>query len=166
MARDHARTYVSIWGTDFTHLSAEAQRLYWVITSQHNLTYCGVLDYIPNRLANLAKDTDADDVQRALNELESSRHVVVDYDTSEILIRTFVRWDGLLDSPNVTKAMLKARALIMSDRLREALDTEISKAFKADPKRAGWKGFKAADGTLYNRLCGRGSGKGSERGSA
>lgn len=167
MARDHARIQVSIWSDpDFRALGADAQRMYLVILSQARLTYCGALDYLPSRLAVLADDETADSVETAVKRLEDARYVVVDRDTHELLIRTFVRHDGLLGSPNVTKAMLKDRATLLSEPLRHVLDDELRRAYREDPKLAGWKGFKAAEPDLFAEVSRKGFAKGSERGSA
>lgn len=166
MARDHARIQVALWSDpDFRALSCEAQRMYLVILSQPRLSYCGSLDYLPSRLAVLAADETPDDVEQAVKALESHRYVVVDRDTHELLVRTFVRHDGLLGSPNVTKAMLKDRAALLSEPLRHVLDDELRRAYRNDPRAAGWKGFKAADPELFAEVARKGFGKGSEKGS-
>jgi hypothetical protein len=165
MARDHARIFVSIWtDPDFRRLERDAQRLYLLLASQANLTYCGSLDYIPARLTTLAADEDADTLQAAMNTLESKRFVVVDYQMSELLVRSFVRHDGLLASPNMTKAMVKARAAMLSDGLREALDEELRRAYREDPKAKGWAGFKQAAPELFKEVSAKGSQKGLAKG--
>ena len=166
MARDHARVMLSIWSDgDFKALAKDAQRMYLVLLTQPSLRYCGVLDYLPSRLARLATDETEDDVEKAVATLAETSHVIVDYETSEALIRTYIRHDGLLSSPNMVKAMLKDRSQVISDMLRIAIDNELSKAFQADPKAPGWKGFKAADPVLYETLSHPIAGKGSRKGS-
>lgn len=165
MARDHARIQVGLWSDpDFRTLSTAAQRMYLVILSQPRLSYCGTLDYLPTRLAVLAADETPEDVEQAVKGLEAARYVVVDRDTHELLVRTFVRHDGLLGSPNVTKAMLKDRAGLLSEPLRNVLDDELRRAYRDDPKLAGWKGFKAADSELFAEVSRKGFPKGSEKG--
>lgn len=166
MARDHARIQVAIWSDpDFRTLGVDAQRMYLVLLSQPRLSYCGSLDYLPTRLAALAADESPETVDQAVKTLEGHRYVVVDRDTHELLIRTFVRHDGLLSSPNVTKAMLKDRGCLLSEPLRHVLDDELRTAYAADPKAAGWKGFKAAEPELFQQVSGKGSPKGSGKGS-
>lgn len=166
MARDHARIQVALWSDpDFRTLSCDAQRMYLVLLSQPRLSYCGSLDYLPTRLAVLAVDESPEDVETAIKTLEGSRYVVVDRDTHELLVRTFVRHDGLLGSPNVTKAMLKDRACLLSEPLRNVLDDELRRAYRDDPRAAGWKGFKAADPELFAEVSRKGLPKGSEKGS-
>jgi hypothetical protein len=167
MARDHFRLQVSIWGDDdFKALQRDPQRMYMTLCSQANLSYCGVMDYIPRRLALLAKDETEDSVQAAVKHLEAERFVVVDLDTYELLIRSFVRWDGLLDSPNMTKAMLKARSAVISGHLRDVIDVELARAYSDDPKKSGWKGLRDAAPDLFQKVMEMGSRKGSEKGSS
>lgn len=167
MARDHARILVAIWADrDFRKLCRNAQRMYLLLCSQARLTYCGTLDYLPGRLATLAEDEDEGSVEEAVGFLEDGRFVVVDRTTSEVLVRSFVRHDGLLGSPNVTKAMLKDRAALLSDDLRAVLDDELARAYRDDPKAKGWAGFKQAEPELFEQVSGKGSVKASRKGSA
>jgi hypothetical protein len=166
MARDHGRVFVSIWADpDFRKLDREAQRMYLLLMTQARLTYCGALDYMPGRLATLAADEDEESIQKAVNTLEMARFVVGDYVTSELLVRSFVRHDGLLSSPNMTKAMLKDRAALLSDCLRDAVDSELRRAYRDDPKMKGWGGFKQAAPDLFRLISAKGSGNPSEKGS-
>lgn len=162
MARDHGRIYTRIWADPaFRALNRDPQRLYLLLISQDKLTYCGSLDYIPKRLCSLAKDEDEDTLQAALKTLEATRFVVTDYEMDEVLVRSFVRHDGLLGSPNMTKAMLKDRASMMSDRLRDAVDKELRRAYQDDPKAKGWAGFKQAEPDLFKEVSAKGLQKGS-----
>lgn len=167
MARDHGRVFVSIWADpDFRKLDREAQRMYLLLVTQARLTYCGALDYMPGRLATLAADEDEESIQKAINTLEASRFVIGDYVTSELLVRSFVRHDGLLGSPNMTKAMLKDRAALLSDVLRDAVDAELHRAYLDDPKAKGWAGFKQAAPELFKQISAKGSGNPSAKGQA
>lgn len=166
MARDHGRIHVAIWADPaFRALERDPQRMYLLLVSQARLTYCGALDYLPGRLATLAADEDEQTVDHAVKVLEGERFVLVDRTTQELLVRSFVRHDGLLGSPNMTKAMLKDRAALLSDDLRTAVDRELARAFRDDPKAKGWAGFKQADAELFKQVSAKGSGKGSQKGS-
>lgn len=165
MARDHARIYVAIWADpDFRALERDPQRMYLLLVSQARLTYCGALDYLPGRLATLGADEDQASVNRAVRVLEAKRFVVVDRETQEVLVRSFIRHDGLLKTPNVVKAMLKDRAALLSDSLRDVVDAELKRAYGEDPKLAGWKAFKVAQPELFKVISAKGSVKGSEKG--
>lgn len=166
MPRDHARVQTTIWSDPhFRELPSQAQRAYLMIVSLPGLSYCGSIDYIPTRWAMMAPDLDADSVDEAVATLARNHYVLLDAATSELLVRTFVRHDGLLKMANVTKAMLKDRAALMSDDLRKAIDRELGKAYREDPKLAGWKAVKEVDPDLHSRVTGKGSPKGSAKGS-
>lgn len=158
MARDHARIQVAIWSDpDFRRLDSTAQRMYLLLLSQPRLSYCGSLDYLPTRYAMLAPDEDDLSVEQAVKRLEADRYVVVDRESHELLIRSYVRHDGLLASPNVTKAMVKDRAALLSEMLRAVVDDELNRAYLEDSKRLGWKGLRAYDEGLFRKVSGRGA---------
>ncbi|HEY3559634.1 MAG TPA: hypothetical protein VGL05_19330 [Kribbella sp.] len=143
MARDHARIMVSIWGDDdFKALRAPQQHAFFVLLSQPRLSYCGVVDYLPGRFAALSKGMTAASVETTVEGLEKASYVVVDADTQELLVRSFVRHDGLLQSPNVTKAMAKDYGQIISPRIRAAVLAELQRARRDEPDLAGWKAIK------------------------
>jgi hypothetical protein len=143
MARDHARIKVNIWGDeDFKELRAPQQHAYFMLTTQARLSYAGVLDYIPSRLARLAKGLTEAAVETMIEGLEKARYVVVDHDTQELLVRSYVRHDGLLESPNVSKAMAKDYGEVISPRIRAAILVELQRAHRDDPGMSGWKGIK------------------------
>lgn len=153
MARDHARIKVSIWGNeDFKELRAPHQHAYFVLTTQAKLSYCGVLDYIPSRLAKLAKGLTEATVESMVEGLEKARYVVLDRDTQECLIRSYVRHDGLLESPNISKAMAKDYGEVISPRIRAAVLIELQRAYLEDSKLAGWRGIKEKFPTLMEEI--------------
>lgn len=126
MARDHARIICAIWrDPEFTMLSKDAQRLYMLLLSQPKLSLCGGLDYTPGRWAQMAGDDHVAAVEDAVTELEEGRFVLVDGDAAELVIRSFVKNDGISDSANLIQAMWKAWAGIYSDDLRQALVWEL-----------------------------------------
>lgn len=126
MARDHARIDVSIWDDpDFINLSAEAQRLYLFLLSQRDLSYCGALPLRVRRWARHSASATPDSIAAALGELDGARMVVVDHDAEEVLIRSFIRRDGLWKSPNVLAAALREAFEVASVVLRTALAAEL-----------------------------------------
>lgn len=143
MARDHARIKVNIWGDeDFKELRAPQQHAYFMLTTQARLSYAGVLDYIPSRLARLAKGLTEAAVETMIEGLEKARYVVLDRDTQELLVRSYVRHDGLLESPNMSKAMARDYGEVISPRIRAAILTELQRAFREDSGMSGWKGIR------------------------
>ncbi|MEV6448476.1 hypothetical protein [Amycolatopsis sp. NPDC051716] len=128
MARDHARIYVRIWNDeDFRELSLPAKMLYLQLMSQQKLSYAGVLDLAMKRWAGPHPDLDTPEVRAALDELDYARFVVVDHDTEELLVRTFIRNDELYKQPNVLRGALRVAFDIESPKLRAALAVELRK---------------------------------------
>lgn len=165
MARDHARIKVDIWSDpDFRALPANAQHAYLMYLSQPRLSYCGVMDYLPNRFTKLSAKATTRTVTAATKALESHGFVVVDDETGELLIRTFVRHDGLLSSPNMTKAMVKDYLAVLSEPLRHVIEDELSRAYAEKPDLAGWKGMGDSCPILHAMVTRKGSTKGSSNG--
>lgn len=165
MPRDHARIYTSIWSDeDFRDLPASAQHMWFTLLSQPRLSYCGVLDYLPTRLARLSKKSTPRSIQSAVSVLAQHNFTVTDDETGELLLRSFVRHDGLLAQPNVTKAMAKDYESVLSDSLREAIEAELSRAYADDPQAKGWAALADAFPELHAKATRKGSQKGSSNG--
>ena len=128
MAHDYARIKASIWSDpDFAALPASVQRVYLVITSQSELTLCGIVQPSPKRWARYAPDTTVEDIEKAILVLGEQRFTVSDDDTDELLVRSFVRHDVALDSDNALVGMSKAYEAIHSEGLRKVLMEELRK---------------------------------------
>lgn len=131
MARDHGRILVQIWSDpDWTRLTEAAQRAYILALSQPDLSYAGVLATRYKRWSGFAANSSVPKIKRAMRELEVARFVMVDDATEEMWIRTFVKHDGILTYPNVTKAMVKAYRAIQSQAIREAFVAELGDEFQ------------------------------------
>ncbi len=119
MARNHAKILTTIW-TDpaWVALGSEAQRIYMLALSQPNLSYAGVVPYTARRWRILSRDSSLAAISRAVNELVTSGFVVVDESTEEMVIRTFLKHDGVFKSPNIIRAMWKDYRAIMSPLVR------------------------------------------------
>lgn len=153
MARKFAQIHVAIWSDhDFKSLSPAEQHMYFVLLSQPRMNLCGVLDYIPSRLAMCSDEWSVDDVESLVKKLEARRYVVVDYDTREIMLRSFIRNDGLLKSNTITKGAAVDYGEVMSDKLRTTLDKELIRAYQIDPDLAGWQGLHEANPVLFERV--------------
>lgn len=119
MARSHGKILASIWqDRDFKALSAEAQRMYFVLLSQPKLSLVGVLDYQPVKWSKLASDTTPDSMHAAIDWLEDKRYVLIDRDTDELLIRTFVVHDLTRLNVNLVKGVWSAWKAVESPLLR------------------------------------------------
>jgi len=153
MARKYAQIQVSIWSDeDFKELDDAYQHMYFVLLSQPRMNLCGVLDFIPARLARVSYKLTADDVLHRVKWLEAKRYVVVDEDTSELLIRSFVRNDGMIRNPKVSVGMATDYAEVMSQKLRDAIDVELVRCYRDDPEATGWKAIERANPVLYRNV--------------
>lgn len=133
MSRDQANLRIDMWAdSDWRELSEPAQRLYMLLLSNATLTYAGVADWRPNRLVALSASSTIEGIRHAASELQRKRFVCVDERTEEVLIRSFVKHDGLMARPNLVAAMSKAYGNIHSKRIREIFAFEIQKLRKRD----------------------------------
>ncbi|MFE9949334.1 hypothetical protein ACFYRJ_17585 [Streptomyces sp. NPDC005531] len=128
MARGHGRILTSIWeDTDFLALDEREQRLYLFLISQPNLNHAGLLDLTLRRWSRKARGLTVAELEKRIGTLEDARFVVVDDDTEELLIRSFVRNDGVWRMPKVMGAMVSGALEISSWRLRAALLAEVDR---------------------------------------
>lgn len=133
MARDRASIRLDMWADeDWRKLSAEAQRLYMLLLSHPTLSYAGVADWRPGRIAQLSADTTPADVERAATELEQAAFVLRDETTEEVLIRSFIKHDGLMKQPKLVVSMTTAFAAIASSKIREVVAFEVQKLYDRD----------------------------------
>lgn len=139
MARDHARVNVSVWGSSqFRGLSPKAQHLYFALVTSPGLSYVGVADWRPNRLAALSEGWTARSVEEAAKELEKARTVVIDRDTEEALIRRWMKYDGLINQPRMAVSAANAYAATASARLRGVIVHELRRLRDEEPDLKGW----------------------------
>lgn len=151
--RDHGRIFLSIWDDDdWCALPPDAQHLWIAFMTSRHLSYAGVLTYTANRFTRLAKGLTVRKIEATVATLEAHRFVVVDRETAELLVRSFVRRDGMLSQPNVCKAMVSAYTMIESDALREVLLEELRRAYREDPEAKGWKGVAEINERLLDEI--------------
>lgn len=128
MARGHGRILTSIWDDDdFLDLDPGEQRLYLFLISQPNLNHAGLLDLTLRRWSRKARGLNSAEVEKLLQALEAARFIVIDDDTEELLIRSFIRNDGVWRMPKVMGAMVAGALEISSRRLRRALLAEVDR---------------------------------------
>lgn len=140
MAREHARIQTDIWiDDDFLDLTGPAQHLYFVLTTQMTLSFCGVLNWHPGRISQLAAGWTIEAVEEAASELSDARYIVIDETTGEALVRSFIRNDGLLTSPNISKAMYRTFSEIGSRNLRGVVVFELNRLNIEQPNLKGWE---------------------------
>lgn len=128
MARTHGRIQTAIWkDADFIAMDERAQRLYLFLTSQDDLSHAGLIPLRVKRWASKSPSLDEAGLMAALAVLERERFVVVDHATEELLIRTFVRNDGVYKQPKVMIRMREDARQIESRKLRAAFLVELDR---------------------------------------
>lgn len=131
MARDEARIFAAVWKDEpFLALPPTAQRLYFFLLSQPDLSYCGLLALRERKWARSAAGlTDADIMAdlKTLAAAEPKPFVVVDEETEEVFVRSLIRRDGIWKQPNLMKAAREAAKLIESSAIRSALVAELKR---------------------------------------
>ncbi len=133
MARSEARVSVDIWNDpDFRALPWGAQWCYMFLLSQQDLAHTGVLALRIRRWAQSADDMPLGAVKFALDALERARFIVIDYDTEELLVRSFIRRDKVFKQPQVFRAAADQLVLVTSPVLRFALAVELERVSRED----------------------------------
>lgn len=155
MPRDHARIKTSIWeDRDFLDLRVTEQHAYFLLVSNLGLSRCGVITYIPARYDHLASDLTTAKIRKAVEGLRDSRFAVVDERTQELLIRSYIRHDGVLDRVNMGKATGTAFEAVVSPRIKEAIGEEMARLMKERPDLLGWEGLAFTSPTAHAMASG------------
>ncbi|MCY7288874.1 MAG: hypothetical protein LH624_11650 [Cryobacterium sp.] len=128
MARSHGRVMAAIWSDDdFTTMRSDAQRMFMFLLSQPDLSHAGLIPMRVNRWAKKAEDLTAKTVRSELDYLAAHHFIVLDEDTEEVLVRTFVRNDGVYKQPRVLDRMREDARQIESPLLRSAFRAELER---------------------------------------
>lgn len=139
MAREHANIRLDMWGdADWRALSRDAQWLYELLLTHPDTNRAGVGDWRPGRLSRMAAATTTADVRAAAQELEQRFFVVIDEDTEEILVRSYVKYDGVLRQPNMSVTMANDWTGVASARLRGVIAFEVQKLSVSRPEWPVW----------------------------
>lgn len=128
MARSYGQIMSAIWNDpDFRRLTGMAQRAYLMLVTQADISSAGTLAMTVRRWSSYASDTPPDALSEDLSELAGTRFVVVDFDTEELLVRKFVKWDGGYANRPRRLAIVAAANAVVSQRIRGVLAVELSK---------------------------------------
>jgi hypothetical protein len=126
VAREHGRILCSIWNDPaFVALDGTLQRAYFVLLSEQSINNAGVVAITLRRWSKLAPDTPEDDFGKHLRVLADHRFLVIDWDTEELLVRSFIRGDGVFKQPHVLLNAVRVAAGVRSPELRAALALEL-----------------------------------------
>ena len=141
MAREIANVQTSLWGNpEWKGLGVVEQWLYFHLLSHPRLSYAGVADWLPKRVAAASSRLTVDQVEQAGRGLQSARFVFVDESTDEVLVRSFLRHDGLLKQPRLSVSMVNAFAGIASLNIQKIVVHELQKLADEFPE---WKAFES-----------------------
>ena len=108
------------------------------------LSYCGVADWRPGRLAALVNDWDVNTVRAAAEELCRYLFIVTDDASEEVLIRSFVKHDGVMRNQKMATAMATAAAGVASKVIRGVIVFTLKKMHAAEPEMSGFNSKTAA----------------------
>jgi hypothetical protein len=147
--RDRANLRIDIWGDrDWRSLSLGAQWLYEYLLTSPKLLYVGVADWRPSRIARLVSGVTGQDVERFGDELAAARFVVIDEESDEIQLRSFLRHDGILQNPNMWKSIGLDFTAVASPNLMASIAHEVRRLRDENPD--GFRTAKSAKGQLVN----------------
>ena len=134
MARDRAKINTGIWGdSDWKSLTMPQQWLYTTMLTRPELNHVGVGDWRPRRVSSLATGITVADVEDAATALQQQRFILIDEDTEEVLIRSFLKHDGVLDNPNLGASIKGAYDAIYSTMLQQVVVHELHKIIDRTP---------------------------------
>jgi hypothetical protein len=128
MARSYANVATAMWrDDDFIVLAVDEQYVYFLLISQPDISAAGVLSIALTRWASRSKGMSRDRMLAAVHGLQAHRFVVADFDTDELLVRSFVRWDGGYTNSKRRFAIRDAADQIVSPAIRSALAAEFER---------------------------------------
>ena len=145
MAREFAQIKLSIWSdNDWRDLSPDARYLYMTLLTSPTLTYCGTADWRPARIGGLNGQS-LRTISEAGAELAEALYLVIDEATEEVLVRSFIRNDGLMKQPRMAVSMVTAHSGVSSQPIRGVVIHELRRLREDSPDLSGWANEKAAD---------------------
>jgi hypothetical protein len=136
--RDHSRIHTDIWGDDdWLDLSPGAQHLYFVLYTWPP-SLCGAGDWQPRKVAARAAGWTVPSVLDAAEELVAGDFTLIDLDTEEYLLRSWIKHDTLYRVQNMAVSIANARAALASRTLRGVVVHEVLKLRDSEPKLDSW----------------------------
>jgi hypothetical protein len=127
--RQYALLRIDIWrDEDWRDLSVDAQWLYELLISQPVTSTAGVLPLQITKWARCARGMTIERVAAAVGMLSERRYIVIDDDTEEVLVRSYIRHGAAATgTPNVMLSALRCAVSVQSIELRQALLDEIER---------------------------------------
>jgi hypothetical protein len=120
-------------------LTMPAQHLYLLLLTDPERSYVGLVDWKPARIVQRASEWSVLELMRAAVELSVAHFLVFDQDTEEVLVRSFMRHDGLLAQPRMAVSVANAFGMIGSNKIRAVVVHELLRLKKESPDLPGWE---------------------------
>lgn len=98
-----------------------------MLVTQAEITSAGTIAVTLRRWSQYASDSTSDSLSDGLSALSASRFIVIDEDTEELLVRSFVKWDGGYTNSKRQPSILAAAGAVVSPKIRAALASELTK---------------------------------------
>ena len=130
MARVFGQINVAIWDDeDFCNLSAGAQRTWFMLYTQADIAACGTLALTVRRWQRTVRPDERAQFPGWLAELAAgdTPFILIDEDTEELLVRSFVKWDLGYRNPKRLMAIKATANVIRSPRLRQSIALSLAK---------------------------------------
>lgn len=122
MARKYGQLLVDIWkNDDYKALGVDAQWTYEMLCSQSDINYCGVIPYRPKRWSEYSADMSVRRIRNAVTKLAEKGYIVVDGDTEELFVRTFMKHNKVLAQDQLRKSMTESYGQIASKVIKSAV---------------------------------------------
>jgi hypothetical protein len=140
--KDHSQVNLAIWGDEaFLDLTPSAQHLFFVLWTSPSLSYCGTGEWHAGKIAARARGWTASMVNATAVELNTApeQYLVIDPDTEEFLLRSWIKHDGICRRPNMAVSMANARADVASRQLRAVIVHEVRKIAKNESELSAWE---------------------------
>lgn len=130
---EYGKLYKSAWGDrDFKALAEGEQALYQKLISQSDTSLAGALTYAPVRWAGQTAGMTVADIESRMAGLVEKRYAMVDLETQEVLIRSYIRNDSGWRSPRTMLGVAGAVRRILSPLLRAAVSVELQRIDTSD----------------------------------
>lgn len=140
MAKKFAQIRPDIWlDDDWRALTKDAQHLYLLLLTDPEMSYCGVVDWRPPRIVQRAAEWSTIEMMRAAVELSYAFFLVFDQGTEEVMVRSYMRHDGLLSQPRMAVSVANAFGVIGSNKLRAVVVHELARLKKDNPDLPAWE---------------------------
>lgn len=148
MAHEYAKVNVAIWGDqEWKGLCRDEHWLYFLLWTHPKTNAAGVADWRPGRLAAFAADTTAKDVERIARGLQLKRFILVDEESEEVLIRSYLKHDQRMKQPNAAVSVANAYSGTASGPIQRVIVYELKRLKERQPDYKGW-GSRAVQDVL------------------